>query len=243
MDYKLLVVALLLLTIVIIIMLTGCNGSVEDLNQSCSVSEGLSHVLFDKYPHMKQHFDPRGHNKIEKMFKDVVPVLNKYNINYWCMYGTLLGLHRDGYILPWDYDIDFAIEDIYVDKLLNNKDFLNDIEKVGLSIKKSKNNTLKLYKTVDIPPGTKDTAYLSRKHIDIYVLRSDGTYIGRGCFFDWSIKCNPRIQRHKFKIDDIYPLKKVFLKNYGFPVNFPHKVDTLLRHNYGNWTVPKYTHS
>jgi hypothetical protein len=41
-------------------------------------------------------------------FKDVISGLNELNVNYWVCNGTLLGLVRDGDLIPWDHDIDIA---------------------------------------------------------------------------------------------------------------------------------------
>ena len=45
----------------------------------------------------------------DKVFKEVCELLSKNNINYWICHGTLLGIIREGRLLPWDHDIDFAV--------------------------------------------------------------------------------------------------------------------------------------
>lgn len=47
-------------------------------------------------------------NILDSDLEIVISLLNKNNINYWLCHGTLLGLVREGYLLPWDHDIDFA---------------------------------------------------------------------------------------------------------------------------------------
>ena len=42
-------------------------------------------------------------------FYDSVRELNNRKINYWVCHGSLLGLARDGDLIPWDHDVDIAI--------------------------------------------------------------------------------------------------------------------------------------
>ena len=53
---------------------------------------------------------PKLTKKIDKNFYDTLNILNNLkNINYCCTQGTMLGLFRDGELLPWDGDIDIII--------------------------------------------------------------------------------------------------------------------------------------
>ena len=42
-------------------------------------------------------------------FYNAIQMLNNKKVLYWACHGTLLGLARDGDLIPWDHDIDIAI--------------------------------------------------------------------------------------------------------------------------------------
>ncbi len=44
------------------------------------------------------------------MLFDVVDFFDKYKINYFLHYGTLLGLLRNESLIPWTIDMDLAID-------------------------------------------------------------------------------------------------------------------------------------
>ena len=46
---------------------------------------------------------------VDKNFYDTLKILNASKINYCCTNGTMLGLQRDGDLIPWDRDIDIMI--------------------------------------------------------------------------------------------------------------------------------------
>lgn len=61
----------------------------------------------------------------------LLPVLQKHDIAHWATCGTALGIVRHGGMIPWDDDIDLAIYDHDIEKLLSAQ---NDLNEVGLSL-------------------------------------------------------------------------------------------------------------
>lgn len=48
-------------------------------------------------------------------------ILKKQKIEYWVDQGTLLGLVRDGGLIPWEYDVDIGVMEENCDKISNLK--------------------------------------------------------------------------------------------------------------------------
>ena len=46
---------------------------------------------------------------LDSNFVETINLLNENKISYWVCHGTLLGLIRDGNLIPWDHDIDLAV--------------------------------------------------------------------------------------------------------------------------------------
>jgi hypothetical protein len=46
---------------------------------------------------------------LDSNFIEVINLLNERGIPYWVCHGTLLGLVRDGNLIPWDHDVDIAL--------------------------------------------------------------------------------------------------------------------------------------
>lgn len=87
------------------------------------------------------------------IFKIAVKILTDNKINYWVCHGTLLGIIRDGKILSWDHDVDFAVwEDEYSkkdiikifskDDRFQREDVLERMNSLHFSIRDSKNKRL-----------------------------------------------------------------------------------------------------
>lgn len=47
--------------------------------------------------------------RVDGNFVEIISILERNRIPYWACHGTLLGLARDGELIPWDHDIDIAV--------------------------------------------------------------------------------------------------------------------------------------
>ncbi|MEA1899071.1 MAG: LicD family protein [Bacteroidota bacterium] len=56
--------------------------------------------------------------RMKKMLLITIDLLQKNNIPFWLEAGTLLGIYRDGDLIPWDHDADLSIPAEYSDKVL-----------------------------------------------------------------------------------------------------------------------------
>ncbi len=69
--------------------------------------------------------------KNDPNLKECIQVLNKLKINHWLCYGTLLGVVRNNYLLPWDNDIDIGSWD-----QKNKNEIISAFLKKGFTYKK-----------------------------------------------------------------------------------------------------------
>jgi hypothetical protein len=57
----------------------------------------------------KPEMTGRHYRVARRMLLDIVDVCNEMGVPYHIDYGTLLGLVRDGDLIPWDHDMDMSI--------------------------------------------------------------------------------------------------------------------------------------
>jgi phosphorylcholine metabolism protein LicD len=78
--------------------------------------------------------------KIDPNFSLTIKIFNKLKIDYWICQGTLLGIIRNKYLIPWDPDIDFAV----IEKKINKSLFEIEMKKNGFKKKRKffKNDNL-----------------------------------------------------------------------------------------------------
>jgi len=168
---------------------------------------------------------------INNLFKKIIPILEKNNIEYWIYGGTLLGAIRNKGIIPWDDDIDIGILDKDVNKLLNLKSELNSLdldiseiffgykiyEKSGKDIK---NRTFK-FPFIDV--------FITKKENNIIKLTSE-----------YALKI---WENDYFTADELYPLKKYQFEDYE--VYGPNNPYNYLNRIYPNWktqAIKTYDH-
>ncbi len=53
--------------------------------------------------------DKKVSEKDLHLLKNIVGILQEFNVTYWLDQGSLLGIVRDGEFLPWDHDIDLGV--------------------------------------------------------------------------------------------------------------------------------------
>lgn len=156
-------------------------------------------------------------NILRKIAINTIILFNKYNVEYWVDFGTLLGIIRENDIILGDNDIDICILDT---KSNHEKMKLvkNDIEKLGFKF-------------------TKETwsAYRVRKSIlfaDIYINKFDyknKLYLG-------AVNNNDNIS-----FDLIGTPKTIIWKKYNLPVKVPENIHEVLVWRYGNdYMTPKH---
>ena len=63
---------------------------------------------------------------MDKNFLLSLKLLEDNSVNYWLCHGTLLGIIRDGKLIEWDHDIDFAVWHNEIDKKKLKEIFLNN---------------------------------------------------------------------------------------------------------------------
>lgn len=67
------------------------------------------------------------------LLKDIIDILNDFNINYFIISGTLLGKIRHDDFIPWDDDIDLIVDKSILNKLDNIYNKYGD--KINLGMK------------------------------------------------------------------------------------------------------------
>jgi len=165
------------------------------------------------------------HRRMKKMLLKTIDILNEKGFKYWLEAGTLLGILRDGDLIPWDYDADIGIPADTADDIMKLRlDFLPNY-----LIKRRKINSNWL-------PGDMRVIKVKTPWEKI---RQINFHIDLFCVYP---------VKDKYRWVDSNALKHVDKKYYdtlstiqweGRTINIPNYAEEYLSLRYGNWQVPK----
>lgn len=212
---------------IIVIVLLVCVGvylilRTQATSQSfCFPRKKHTKSALDEYLPVLVH-DRAKQVQLLHMLRRVGVALESANIKYWMMAGNLLGYVRHGGLIPWDDDIDLAIDSAQTGQVLALKDMLERDHK--LTILRKRSGLLKIY-------ALNTDGEVDRKtFIDIFTFtdHGEGIYTQDDIFF-----------HGKFQKSDIEVLKKIEMQNVSTYV--PSNSDFYLRANFGpDWATQLY---
>lgn len=169
--------------------------------------------------------------KTKKLLNDSQVCFKELNIDFFPVYGTLLGLVRHEGLIPWDDDIDISVSEKHYNIILQNKELFN---KNGIEIYIVKGvllqpDYIKLFYKNDKKIKHKQWAW---PFIDIfkYVMKNNKVYIEN----------NSLPFKNIFNYEDVFPFKTNIFEN--IPMNIPNNVDNVLSKLYGkDWEYMCYS--
>ena len=165
------------------------------------------------------------HRRMKKMLLKTIDILNEKRFKYWLDAGTLLGILRDGDLIPWDYDADLGIPADSADEIMKLRlDFLpNYLIKRGRIQSPWIPGDMRVIKV--------KTPWEKIRQINFHV----------DLFCVYPVK-------DKYRWVDSNALKHMDRKYYdtlstieweGRTINIPNHAEEYLSKRYGNWQVPE----
>jgi len=169
------------------------------------------------------------HRRMKNMLLKTIDILNENGFKYWLEAGTLLGIMRDGDLIPWDYDADLGIP----------ADTADDIMKLRL----------KLLPNYLIKRRRVHTSWLPG---DMRVIKVKTPWEKiRQVNFHVDLFCVYPVD-NKYRWVDSSALKHVDRKYYdtlstieweGRTINIPNHAEEYLSLRYGNWQIPEQNYN
>jgi lipopolysaccharide cholinephosphotransferase len=207
-----------LLTSVLTFLLAACEHQIDESRQP-----GIEAIKDLSY------LDPSTVQDLYQITKDLTEVLDKAGIRYIAHAGTLLGIVRNGGIIPWDDDVDLAIFHEDEPKLILLKPAL---EKLGYHMMYDSKKAV-MYDVSKIGNPNFDDHINGRKEltfpfVDIFVIHND-LKSDQFVYSNWRTK--EMFSTEWYKKEWMFPLKKMI---FGpIRLSCPQNPEAYLDHYYG----------
>jgi phosphorylcholine metabolism protein LicD len=183
-------------------------------------------------------YTPQEYDYIHKVLLEnlekTIKIFEKHNIEYWGIFGTLLGSVRENKIIDYDDDIDLGIKKKDYLRLKNEKNIQKDFLNEGLELRVPESNKFRIIKIV-----SKKTDKNKENNIFIDLM----SYEKHGDKYVFS-EIDARKRWWKFYLSEreLYPLKEGKFNNLN--IKIPNKSISYLTRGYGNcsgkkcWKIP-----
>jgi lipopolysaccharide cholinephosphotransferase len=173
--------------------------------------------------------------RARKLLFDVVDTFDQCNILYHLEGGTLLGLVRDGELLPWDHDVDISIP---AEELVKMDGCFHKLFKKGYKVTKHKSK-------IDFGPIRKGNYQILKvKPFWISILKLFFPFFRRSyVVLDIFIKTSDKKFTYWQAMGSVMKVYKHFYDSYeeieyfGRRFKVPVDYKSYLREKYGDWTI------
>jgi len=185
-----------------------------------------SQPLFRKYNIERIKLSEKNyHNKMKNMLLTTIDLLQKNKIPFWLEAGTLLGIVRDGDLIPWDKDADlgipaeyieqvFALRHKFLPKYIFKKRWINNNRWIPSDLRAFKVQTIweKLFQV--------------KFHVDLFFVYKTGDK------YRWK---DSGVLKHT---DSKYYDNLDYIKWEGREIPVPSRTEEYLTMRYGQWKFP-----